>query len=575
MAQATKNVYPFSIYLYSTKVSVSPTAIGGDMLIAGHVIQARYTIRSTLGQGGFGAVYLAHDNRLNREVALKATFDKSHHAIKQFESEAILLAHLRHPNLPTVSDHFSEGNEHYLVMDYIPGEDVGARLMRQGTLSENETLAIILPVLDALAYMHVQPEPVIHRDIKPGNIRIEPKHQIFLVDFGLAKTSSASGKTTVGAQAYTPGFSPLEQYGHGGTDARSDLYAVGATMYTMLGGYEPPEATERVVNDRLVPLRQINPTISPQVEQIIRRLLALHPHHRYTAAIAVTTDLLAIHSQKLCSYCGATNRASSRFCAGCGRSAALTSNAVVSPTVGTLMDSLLASPTMKVYTPGTSRRFDTMKESPARVITDSATMLAALFFLLPWLGFDTGEQLAPLALYSSGHGFHFEIMIAGLALLALLGLLGIRHRVAATRTALARWKLLLGITAFMPALDVVLADRLGDPSHHWEALFGAWLMIGAGLAIALGSASDIVGWRLLPAAFEPGYAYVIRTAHIITVGLITLCAVLTALGGNIPVQTLPVNLLLSVLVLIGMAASFLLPDRLPHSIYGVSGSGSY
>jgi eukaryotic-like serine/threonine-protein kinase len=135
------------------------------MLTPGNILQARYEIRQLLGQGGFGAVYRAYDMRLKKDVAIKEIFDHSPDAERQFEFEAQLLAGLRHPVLPTVSDHFVEADGQYLVMDYVPGEHLGEYLARQpgGRLSEGAALALMGPILGALEYLH--------RDIKPDNIR--------------------------------------------------------------------------------------------------------------------------------------------------------------------------------------------------------------------------------------------------------------------------------------------------------------------------------------------------------------------------------------------------------------------
>jgi hypothetical protein len=427
------------------------------MLALGQTIQNRYTIQSTLGQGGFGQVYGVYDHRLNRQVALKGTFETSPDAIRQFETEAKLLARLRHPNLPTVSDHFVEANQHYLVMDFIPGEDLGVRLVREGRLSEPAALAIMLPVFDALAYLHSQqPQPVIHRDIKPGNIRITPSHQVFLVDFGLAKTHDAHGKTTAAARAVTPGFSPLEQYGLGTTDARSDLYAAGATLYALLTGYQPPEALARAVADTLVPLRQVLPNASPQLEMIVSRLLAMNPAYRSPDAQTVITDLLAVHSTRLCSRCGAQNRAAGKFCNACGAAlVTAASQASQTPYAGPTISVPAPAPPfgMQVFKPGASTRYDTIQESPARAVLDGATLVVACAWLLPWARFQ-GHQWSGFNLAHSPFGYQYEVIIAVFALTALGGLLFVRKQVAATRTALARWKLLLGVTALAPALDI-------------------------------------------------------------------------------------------------------------------------
>ncbi len=267
------------------------------MLAAGSLLQNRYRIETILGRGGFGAVYQAYDMRLDKRVALKETVPQDPRFLRQFEREAQLLARLEHPALPAVTDYFAEPPAYYLVMSYIPGEDVSAYLQRQPQqrISEAEALAIITPVLDALEYLHRQEPPIVHRDIKPDNVRITPDGTVYLVDFGLAKAYTPHSKTTIGARAYSPGFAPIEQYGAGTTDPRTDLYAVGATLYVLLSGEkELPEAPDRLVDDTLLPLRQHNPAVSAEMEQAVARLLAIQPQERYPDIAATRQALMAV-----------------------------------------------------------------------------------------------------------------------------------------------------------------------------------------------------------------------------------------------------------------------------------------
>jgi serine/threonine protein kinase/ribosomal protein L31 len=211
-----------------------------------------------------------------------------------------MLARLDHPSLTGVIDYFTESGVAYLVMQYIPGEDLEDYLEQQPQkrMSEQEALEIIHPVLDALEYLHTRNPPIIHRDVKPSNIRIRPDGRIFLVDFGQAKIYAADQKTAIGAQGLTPGFAPLEQYGGGGTDARTDLYALGATLYVMLSGLEElPQAPARMMNDTVQPLRQLNPNVSPQMEQCIMRLLQMKQEDRYPDIAALRNDLPLVQQQ--------------------------------------------------------------------------------------------------------------------------------------------------------------------------------------------------------------------------------------------------------------------------------------
>ena len=256
-------------------------------LSTGKILNNRYRIAKLLGQGGFGAVYRAWDMNLDEPVAVKESFDTTPAAQKQFQLEAKLLFRLVHPNLPRVHDQFViPGQGMYLVMDYIEGEDLGTMLEKAGgPLPEAQALDWILQVCGALEYLHAQTPAIIHRDLKPANIKITPQGKAMLVDFGIAKAYEAGSRTTVGARAVTPGFSPIEQYsGSGRTDARTDIYALGATLYMLLTGKEPPEAPDRNLGSEPLPPRQLNPAVSPGVEQAVLTALAMLPEKRYQSA---------------------------------------------------------------------------------------------------------------------------------------------------------------------------------------------------------------------------------------------------------------------------------------------------
>jgi branched-chain amino acid transport system substrate-binding protein len=256
-------------------------------LATGTVLIDRYRIVRLLGQGGFGAVYRVWDLHLNGPFALKENLDASPEATRQFAREAQILANLGHPNLPRVTDHFSLPDQgQYLVMEYVEGEDLEEKRCKStcqpaGSLPEEQVLTWISQILDALEYLHRQDPPIIHRDIKPANIRITPQGRATLVDFGIAKIFNPILKTTVGARAITPGFSPLEQYGQGATDARSDIYALGATLYVLLTGQTPPESIARAWKDPLQPPEQLNPGLSPSVCLAIDKALKTDPVDRW------------------------------------------------------------------------------------------------------------------------------------------------------------------------------------------------------------------------------------------------------------------------------------------------------
>jgi serine/threonine protein kinase len=256
-------------------------------LTTSQVLNNRYRIVRLLGQGGFGAVYRAWDLNLERPCALKENLDASPEAERQFKREARILAELVHPNLPRVFDSFSlPGQGQYLVMDYVEGDDLQCILERSGSpLPEAQVIAWITQVCEALAYLHSQEPPIIHRDIKPANIKLNPRGRPVLVDFGIAKVYDPKLRTTLGARAVTPGFSPIEQYGSGGrTDPRTDVYALGATLYALLTCQVPVEVPERNMGMPLPAPRSLNPLLSPHLETAILKALEILPDKRFQSA---------------------------------------------------------------------------------------------------------------------------------------------------------------------------------------------------------------------------------------------------------------------------------------------------
>jgi len=264
------------------------------ILQTGTILNKRYRIVELLRQGGFGAVYRAWDIALERHCAIKDNLDAAPETQKQFEREAKILANLSHPNLPGVSDHFIiPGQGQYLAMDLVEGKDLQTMIEDRGApFPEAQVLTWIEQVCDALTYMHSQNPAIIHRDIKPANIQITPSGQAILVDFGIAKVYDPGLKTTLGARAVTPGYSPYEQYGQGSTDRRTDIYALGATIYTLLTGLEPPESVQRVVRDPLVPLRKANPSLSSGAAAALKRALEMDPEDRFQSVSSFKDALL-------------------------------------------------------------------------------------------------------------------------------------------------------------------------------------------------------------------------------------------------------------------------------------------
>lgn len=303
-----------------------------EWLLPGTVLRNRYEILGLIGQGGMGAVYQAADRRLpGRRCAVKEIWplpgtssESLAQTRQQFLREASTLARLDHPNLPKVSDFFTlsppgaspqdatsdsgtlprlpEANAQaatardlaavsrdYLVMDYVAGQDLEQlcqQAHRDGRfLQEPEVLGWMAQLCDALSYLHCQQPPVLHRDVKPANVKLTPEGRIKLVDFGLVKAldpddpSTMTGLRGMGSLPYTP----IEQYAGelGHTDTRTDLYGLGATLYHLLTGQPPPSAQHRFLDqDALLSPREINPAISPHVERAILAALALHPRDR-------------------------------------------------------------------------------------------------------------------------------------------------------------------------------------------------------------------------------------------------------------------------------------------------------
>ena len=264
------------------------------MLTPDTVLQGRYRIIRQLGQGGMGAVYEAIDQRLDTTVALKETLFAEERLRKQFEREARLLARLHHPALPRVSDHFSEADGQFLVMQFIPGDDLSEMMTRKhGPFPVDQVLTWADQLLDALDYLHTQDPLIIHRDIKPQNLKLTSRGQIILLDFGLAKGQAGEiSRVTTSASifGYTPNYAPLEQIQGLGTDSRSDLYSLGATLYHLMTGVKPPDALTRaaaLVNGQPDPLArasEANSAVAPELDHVLSKAMAQNRDQRFPTA---------------------------------------------------------------------------------------------------------------------------------------------------------------------------------------------------------------------------------------------------------------------------------------------------
>ncbi|MFV9503451.1 MAG: serine/threonine protein kinase [Oscillochloridaceae bacterium umkhey_bin13] len=270
------------------------------MLAPDTLVQDRYKIVAAIGKGGMGAVYQAIDLRLRSTVALKETLVSGEIAERAFTREAQLLAGLRHPALPKVSDHFADQQGHFLVMEFIPGEDLASMLAQRGApFGLDEVLPWADQLLDVLEYLHSRQPPVIHRDLKPQNLKLTERGQIILLDFGLAK--GAVGQTRVTSSTsvfgYTPHYAPLEQIQGVGTDPRSDLYSLAATLYHLLSNEAPADALSRAAAriderpDPLTALHTINPSIPEPISAVLMRALSQRADLRPANATAMRTEL--------------------------------------------------------------------------------------------------------------------------------------------------------------------------------------------------------------------------------------------------------------------------------------------
>jgi len=264
-----------------------PVGLGTGLLPPQSILANRYIIVQKVGQGGMGAVYQATDTRLGHKlVAVKELSDaaitdpQEKQQVRQaFEREAQMLATLSHPNLPRVTDHFSEGGKQYLVMDFIEGRTLEEILdQTPGFLGEKQVVDWGVQLCEVLEYLHSQQPPVIFRDLKLTNIMLHRDGKVKLIDFGIARLFKP-GKATDTASFGTAGYAPPEQYGKGQTDARSDIYALGATLHHLLTRRDPAQ-----MPFHFLPVRSLNLGVSAAVDQAILRAVEQDPNQRWQSA---------------------------------------------------------------------------------------------------------------------------------------------------------------------------------------------------------------------------------------------------------------------------------------------------
>lgn len=327
-------------------------------LAPGTMLAGRYLIQGYIGGGGFGHIYKAQDRVLGYRRAIKEAFFRDPQTQRQFRLEAEFILNARHPHLVRGYAVFEQAGRFYLVMDYVSGhtlEEIAIQHIRHTNLplSEAQVLDWILPICDAVHTLHMQPAPIIHRDVKPANIKLTREGVPVLIDLGLAKLYAQGTQTIGAALAFTPGYAPPEQYqATGATDQRTDIYGLAATLFYLLTGYQPTEAPARLSAQSLPSLCSLNPALSAMTEQIVLKAMSLDPAERQQDAHTLMRELAAArlalspatlptiqtnvalpvvsaalppqgesprYDQTLkCPNCGTANPGEARFCLRCG-----------------------------------------------------------------------------------------------------------------------------------------------------------------------------------------------------------------------------------------------------------------
>ncbi|HEY3993164.1 MAG TPA: serine/threonine-protein kinase, partial [Ktedonobacteraceae bacterium] len=272
------------------------TSVPTVSALSNKLLKQRYRVMHIVGRGGMGTVYIGRDTQLgNRLIAIKEMSQNSLvlserlTAAKNFQREAHLLARLQHPNLPSIYDHFEEGQRWYLVMSFIKGQTLTDYLATKGgRLSTEEVLEIGIALCSVLEYLHACQPPIIFRDLKPSNIMRTVDGHIYLIDFGIARFFKP-GKAVDTANKGSSGYAPPEQYGAAQTTPRSDIYSLGATLYCLLSGYEPAHTPFR-----FPPLQTLVSTVPPPLVRLITHMLALDEKARPESMEAVRWELQKI-----------------------------------------------------------------------------------------------------------------------------------------------------------------------------------------------------------------------------------------------------------------------------------------
>lgn len=273
------------------------------MLSEGTNLKRGYSVERLLGQGGMGNVYLARQTALgDRLVALKEIYlqadspESQAQLVELLKREARILATLDHPGIVKVLDFFEEDGAHYLSMDYISGSSL-QELCNQGPVPLERVYDWVDQICEILGWLHERQPPVVVRDLKPSNLLVTPEGRVRLIDFGIAGVKDNLARTaTVLKGAGTVGYAPVEQFGmKAGTDTRADIYALGATLYSLLTGEVPPFSLDLATGDAvLIPPRDLNPAVSDELEATVMKMMALKREHRYQSARDVRERLQSI-----------------------------------------------------------------------------------------------------------------------------------------------------------------------------------------------------------------------------------------------------------------------------------------
>ena len=260
------------------------------MLETGSVIDGKYKILNEIGHGGMSNVYLAINERANKPWAVKEvrkSLNKDFNLLRQsLIMETDLLKKLKHPNLPSIIDVIDSDENFLIVMDYIEGNTLERLLIEEGAQSQEKVIDWALQLCDVLNYLHTQAAPIIYRDMKPSNIMLKSDGSVVLIDFGTAreyKEQNVADTTFLG----TNGYAAPEQFGGmGQTDARTDIYCLGTTLYHLVTGHNPSEPPYEIY-----PITKWNPQLSTGLKSIIQKCTQKNPNDRYQTVKELQYDL--------------------------------------------------------------------------------------------------------------------------------------------------------------------------------------------------------------------------------------------------------------------------------------------